>query len=178
MKLPVLNHDSHITATIVEGERPCGTCKVCCSVMGVLELGKPYNVPCTHLNQSGCDIYPNHPHTCRVYTCLWKLGDGPESFRPDKCGFMLSFEINEGKPFLEVFEIWPKYAMGNKIQLWRVMKELVKQYRGCAIKIYPYKAEIGTDYELKDPYPKHTHNTGNTFEHCDGIYRWVKRSNI
>src|SRR6266850_795628 len=34
--------------------RKCGLCTVCCTTLGVLELGKPSGAKCTHVCKTGC----------------------------------------------------------------------------------------------------------------------------
>jgi hypothetical protein len=87
--------------------RTCGDCTVCCTVMGVRELGKPYAFPCHHLCDSGCSIYEDRPHGCVVFECLWRQGavEG-EGMRPDKWGVMFVVDLMDDGLELGVFELW------------------------------------------------------------------------
>jgi hypothetical protein len=73
----------------------CGSCSLCCKVMGIEELGKPRNTWCPHCDKGkGCRIYdtPAKPAECTKYTCLWLYSQRfedpnlrlPERFRPDR----------------------------------------------------------------------------------------------
>ena len=73
----------------------CGSCNLCCKVMGIAELDKPRNTWCRHCDKGkGCRIYdtPAKPRECTTYTCLWLYSQRsedpslrlPERFRPDR----------------------------------------------------------------------------------------------
>jgi hypothetical protein len=66
--------------------RECGTCTLCCKVMGIEELEKPRGVWCDHaMPGRGCAIYDARPHSCRVFSCLWLLDEGlGEEWKPEK----------------------------------------------------------------------------------------------
>lgn len=66
--------------------RRCGRCTMCCTWIGVTELGKPAGVPCQHLTPDGCGIYDTRPESCRKFECAWKLGLGDATVRPDRLG--------------------------------------------------------------------------------------------
>jgi len=59
---------------------------MCCTWLGVPELGKDAGVPCVHLTPRGCGIYVDRPHECREFTCAWLVGVGDPSVRPDRLG--------------------------------------------------------------------------------------------
>ena len=68
----------------------CGSCTLCCKLIGVKELEKPKNEWCEHCNKmEGCSIYDSRPQGCVDYECLWlqsqdKEDPWPEYLRPDK----------------------------------------------------------------------------------------------
>ena len=66
--------------------RECGTCTLCCKVMGIVELDKPRSRWCDHaMPGRGCAIYDQRPHSCRVFSCLWLLDEGlGEEWKPEK----------------------------------------------------------------------------------------------
>lgn len=69
--------------------RACGPCTVCCTVVGVAEIGKGLRERCAHDTGVSCGIYAERPESCRTFSCLWLLGMfGPEG-RPDKLGVMI-----------------------------------------------------------------------------------------
>lgn len=74
--------------------RTCGTCTMCCKLLGVSELSKPRNTWCTNCEiGKGCSIYPDRPSSCAGFECAWLLGVLPEDERPDKTkvvAFMLA----------------------------------------------------------------------------------------
>ncbi len=66
-------------ADLVAG-RSCGSCTLCCKVMGIRELDKPRLTWCGHCDKKrGCMIYETRPETCREFYCAWmttaELGD-------------------------------------------------------------------------------------------------------
>jgi len=81
-----------------EEERHCGSCTLCCKLIGVHELAKPERVWCIHCDRSrGCRIYEDRPESCRTFACLW-LQSGrrpanqklPDALRPDRCRAVLT----------------------------------------------------------------------------------------
>lgn len=64
--------------------RHCGSCTLCCKLLPQRELAKPANQRCEHQRHTGCRIYPNRPHSCRVWSCRWLLEmDTADLRRPD-----------------------------------------------------------------------------------------------
>lgn len=57
---------------------------MCCVLPAIRELGKPANVPCKHLTETGCGIYESRPQVCRSFECHWLNGKGAS--RPDVVG--------------------------------------------------------------------------------------------
>ena len=79
-----------LASRIVPG-RSCGSCSLCCKVVGVEELGKPIGAWCRHCNrQKGCGIYETRPPSCRTFICQWMLAAdlGPE-WKPDRAKFAM-----------------------------------------------------------------------------------------
>jgi len=73
--------------------RECGTCTLCCKLLGVEELNKPVGVWCSHCRKGeGCGIYPTRPEVCRIFECLWLQGILPEKLTPQRthCVFALA----------------------------------------------------------------------------------------
>lgn len=72
--------------------RSCGTCTLCCKILGVPEIAKPADRWCRHVVQGkGCAIYASRPSQCRTFECLWLLEAslGPE-WKPEKAKFVIS----------------------------------------------------------------------------------------
>eukprot|EP01037_Dinobryon_pediforme_P031278 gene31278-35695_t len=67
-------------------ERGCGTCTMCCKVMGVMALEKPEGAWCAHCKiGQGCGIYETRPDECRSFGCLYLLDPAfPDKYRPDR----------------------------------------------------------------------------------------------
>lgn len=89
--------------------RECGSCTLCCRVIGVNALNKPANIWCEHCDPtSGCQIYEERPDECRVFMCLW-LNDErlPDWARPDKTHVVLT--KTHGDAFQPVCD--PNYPM-------------------------------------------------------------------
>jgi hypothetical protein len=69
----------------------CGSCNMCCKVMGIPELQKRDGEWCRHVVKGvGCGIYANRPTRCQEFLCGWrhgifKPGEEPPELRPDRC---------------------------------------------------------------------------------------------
>ena len=71
--------------------RECGTCTMCCKVMGIKEIEKPSGQWCPHcLPGRGCAIYQDRPGECRSFMCDWLQAEalGPE-WKPEKSKIVL-----------------------------------------------------------------------------------------
>jgi hypothetical protein len=68
--------------------RTCGECKLCCYLVPTPEIDLPANTHCKHECRKGCAIYDHRPTSCRMWSCLWLLGEdvGP---RPDRSGYVV-----------------------------------------------------------------------------------------
>lgn len=73
-------------------ENKCGSCNQCCISFDIPEIGKKAGVPCRYLTQHGCGIYQNRPPTCRNFQCAWLKLELKPMMRPNRCGFILSFD--------------------------------------------------------------------------------------
>lgn len=108
---------------IVAG-RSCGTCSLCCKVVGVEELAKPIGAWCPHCHQKkGCAIYEQRPPSCRIFICQWMLSPdlGPE-WKPDRAKFAML--KSEGGKHLTVFadpgnpSAWRRSPYYENIKHW------------------------------------------------------------
>src|SRR5471032_2675247 len=74
--------------------RQCGTCTLCCKVMGIAALSKPLGEWCPNcLPGKGCGIYPDHPQECRSFNCLWLTDESlSEEWYPKKSKIVLTHE--------------------------------------------------------------------------------------
>lgn len=67
--------------------RECGSCTLCCKMLGIKELNKKQNKWCPHCAiNKGCKIYSERPESCRDFNCLWLMGKLPEELYPQKVG--------------------------------------------------------------------------------------------
>lgn len=78
--------------------KSCGSCTLCCQLIGVQELGKLPFQDCVHrhgvlhASGSGCGIYAARPRSCAAWACMWLRSDPtdwPEAERPDRVGFVV-----------------------------------------------------------------------------------------
>lgn len=84
-----------VAGKLVPG-RECGECTVCCLVPNIdkPEIQKPSGVACRHLCEAGCSVHETRPPVCRSYFCGWRRLDIlDESWRPDRSGVMIDYEI-------------------------------------------------------------------------------------
>jgi hypothetical protein len=80
----------------IRPDRQCGGCSACCSTLHVKELGKPEGQRCEHQCDRGCAIHGNgKPEICKGYLCMWRLGVGEDSDRPDRGGLLLHPSIGQ-----------------------------------------------------------------------------------
>ncbi len=71
--------------------RSCGDCGLCCKLLGVEALAKPPHSWCAHfVRGQGCAVYADRPRACADFSCYWLGQDAlDDSWRPDRCGFVL-----------------------------------------------------------------------------------------
>ena len=74
----------------------CGSCTMCCKLLGIVELKKPTNVWCQHCNiGKGCGIYAERPPSCQAFECLYKIMPNADiALRPDKCKVVVAPTTN------------------------------------------------------------------------------------
>jgi hypothetical protein len=168
---------------ILRPKFPCGGCTACCTVVGVEELGKPYNCKCEHDNGSGCAIYGKHPGSCKEFACFWAMGifgDIPE-LRPDRLGVLLvpaAVVETEGMSL----DIYPtREITPQELDTVRKLANLVLAELPVfeCIRLYPLGAKVGVGYPLRDPYPKTSATGGNEFATIDSnhfVRYWIGAS--
>jgi hypothetical protein len=71
--------------------RACGSCTLCCKVVGVLEAAKPAGVWCPHcVSGRRCTIYATRYASCRSFYCQWMIEPGLGSeWKPERAKFAL-----------------------------------------------------------------------------------------
>ena len=79
--------------------KTCGTCTLCCKVMGIKDIAKPVGEWCPHCSPGvGCGLYPAHPSSCKHFACLWlESTDLPDSYRPDRTKVVLLNDQESGR---------------------------------------------------------------------------------
>jgi hypothetical protein len=92
--------------------RKCGSCTLCCTLLGITALGKRPWVPC-QFESRGCSIYADRPHECRTFRCGWLAGFGGLRDRPDKIGAVFA-EMNPKT--VAVYERSPGAADSPRVQ--------------------------------------------------------------
>lgn len=91
----------------------CGTCTMCCKLLGVVELAKPKDAWCVHCDKGrGCRIYDARPVGCSEFSCLWltahEASPGvPDDLRPDRSHVV--FHERQGQDRLLVAHVDPAY---------------------------------------------------------------------
>ncbi len=74
--------------------RSCGSCTLCCKVLGVPEVKKARGSWCIHCDRgSGCRIYADRPQACRSFLCGWLTNRqfGPE-WKPDRSKIVITVD--------------------------------------------------------------------------------------
>lgn len=85
---------------------PCNGCTVCCTVMAVEPLGKPFYARCVNELKDGCGIYEDRPQECRDFICSFAAGlmGDATTWRPDQCGLLFFLRRFSDGLWLEIFE--------------------------------------------------------------------------
>ncbi len=121
-------------------ERECGSCTLCCKLLGVKELNKPQGEWCKHCDiGKGCKIYDSRPNECRNFTCMWIVGMLPEEMKPDKVHAVftvtkdntISVDVDLNRP--DVYKnglvkmcIDKLDAQGNKVLVYSGIEEVLE----------------------------------------------------
>jgi hypothetical protein len=106
--------------------RECGSCSMCCKLMGVAEIKKPRGVMCTlHKRGKGCTVHKAEgmPKACDTFVCMW-LGDKErmfgEDWRPDKLRLIWTTTAKE-----KVLAVWLHRRDKKQLRREDVMRTLV-----------------------------------------------------
>ncbi len=75
-------------------KRQCGSCTLCCKVLGNAALKKPLGAWCAHCQPGqGCAIYESRPQECRKFTCAWLADESlGEEWYPRKSKIVLTYD--------------------------------------------------------------------------------------
>lgn len=99
----------------------CQDCDMCCRILAVEEIKKPWYKPCQHLAGGGCGIYSTRPLPCQSYRCVWLESQSnprfqamPESLRPNVCHVVM------GQPNTVDTDTLFIYPSADDPHAWRV----------------------------------------------------------
>lgn len=123
-----------MTVTTVPGRR-CGSCTLCCKVMGVAGIAKPAGKSCDHCTGHGCRIYDARPDDCREFHCRFLIDASlKEIWRPAHAKFVLSTNPNgtriavhvdadrpgawKREPYYSTFKDWARKAVPSNGQVF------------------------------------------------------------
>jgi hypothetical protein len=111
--------------------RSCGSCSLCCKLLGIPELNKPMGQWCPHcLKGSGCGIYDTRPSPCRTFSCGWLVSASfGEEWQPSRAK-MFVYHVNDGGIDKLVVHVDP----GTPLQWQREpYYSQLKRYAGIAL---------------------------------------------
>jgi hypothetical protein len=104
----------------------CGTCTMCCKVLGVEEIPSPPGRWCSYCTiGQGCTVYEVRPPSCRSYTCVWRQWreEGQpvaDMLRPDRCHVVVDAALNGKDHFVRPDpqrpRAWQKPMIANLIK--------------------------------------------------------------
>lgn len=109
--------------------RTCGTCTMCCKLLGIKELDKPSDKWCPHCDVGhGCKIYADRPPSCVEFACAYIMEpDLPEELRPDRCRVVMWAPIEANDKFIQ-FNVDPAYPDAWKTSAMRTAIESILSY--------------------------------------------------
>ena len=100
--------------------RRCGSCTLCCEVLGIdspegggrVGVASPAGERCEHATDKGCNVYARRPGECRIYRCVWLMDpDVPKYVKPVRSGFV--FNLSNDRKRMVV------YTRENDTDAWR-----------------------------------------------------------
>lgn len=123
----------------------CGTCTLCCKLMGVggtpkgdtESFRKLQGVWCKHCTiGKGCNIYEKRPEECSAFECVWLSGkkefaagkidtDPPDEMKPENCGVVIAGSTDE--------RVIGVFTDKHKADAWRTNKTVYHWLCGMAI---------------------------------------------
>ena len=98
--------------------RQCGDCQLCCRLLAVRSLAKPYHTKCKFQKfHKGCTVYntPAMPPECKIWNCRWIVNDDTADLsRPDRSHYVIdimpdfvTLQTDAGKEHhFEAVQIW------------------------------------------------------------------------
>lgn len=111
----------------------CGDCTLCCTLLEVEEIDKPFITECKYVRKKGtdgcgqgCSIYAERPEPCQHFSCLWLASQirtaehevMPPDLRPDQCHVVLGppGTLDRNTLFIHVDPKFPDAWLQPKIQ--------------------------------------------------------------
>ena len=139
-------------------DRTCGSCSLCCKVIGIAALDKPAGQWCPHFAKGvGCSIYGQTPDECRTFFCWWlKTPSMGEAWRPDRCKLVL-WTNRPGRLIVDVDadypNAWRREPYYGQLKTWSNRNqaspiEVLVRAKGRMIVVFP---EADIDLGPYDP---------------------------
>jgi len=100
-------------------ERQCGTCSLCCKLLGVPEVKEDFTwCPHCRMPGGGCSIYATRPAPCRDYKCQWLVDErfGAHWF-PAKAKILIDRKLEDEKAYV-IFVVDPDYPTRWREEPW------------------------------------------------------------
>ena len=137
--------------------RSCGTCSLCCKVIGIAALQKPPGRWCGNVAEGvGCTIHDQAPAECRRFFCSWIMTPTlDEDWRPDRCNLVL-WTNKSNRVIVDVDadfpDAWRNEPHYGQLKLWSDRSdpgslEILVRVQGRVIVVFP---EIDIDLGLHD----------------------------
>lgn len=106
----------------MNAKRICGSCSLCCKVMGVTDVTppKPNHDWCSHAKPGcgGCGIYRTRPESCRMFHCMWLIDTRiADHWYPAKAKIVIHATIERGGKYVS-FIVDPAYPLRWREQPW------------------------------------------------------------
>jgi hypothetical protein len=101
------------------GKRNCGSCSLCCKVMGVPEIKEDHEW-CRHARpgKGGCAIYARRPERCADFHCQWLIDPRFQDYwKPDKCRIIVDTRAEAGVKVVS-FVVDPDYPLRWRQEPW------------------------------------------------------------
>jgi hypothetical protein len=113
---------AELSAEVVS--RECGTCSLCCKLLGIGALDKPAGSWCAKCAPPhGCTIYDTRPQECRDFACVWLeskvLGD---EWKPSRSKIVL-YLVEDGRRLIAHVDAgtpnaWREKLYYDQLKLW------------------------------------------------------------
>ncbi|HZK82419.1 MAG TPA: hypothetical protein VFC46_15160 [Humisphaera sp.] len=145
---------------VLTQKHSCGGCTVCCHVMGLQDLGKPFYARCEHVIAQGCGIYTTRPKSCQDFVCSWAAGliGDAETWRPDRSGLLFFLRRFSDGLWLEIYESAPGAAADIQrvdYLIQRIVSRVEKTERVAGTRLHHYGDKIGLGFVADaDKYPQ------------------------